>query len=182
MEKRGTNSIQVTRGLEGVLKSVGRKMYEEWGQGRVGSVEEHQRWVTGTVKKVLMAEELETATIQYRQRKIAESISGRIGEVTYVDSKERQAHGRRLPSKPYKETAKRLIMQELMRRANAEWKKLDKKIKEDWIKAGRGKHIGGVHLFVGIYMGLLVDGEKIPSPLLPTRELMKYYQKRKSHR
>lgn len=36
MEKIIGNSIQVTRGLEGVLESLGMKMYEEWvgGVGR----------------------------------------------------------------------------------------------------------------------------------------------------
>lgn len=152
------------------------------GRGSGKKVEEFQGWVAGTVKKVLMAVELESATIRYRQRKLAERISGPMGEVTYVDSKERRAHGRRLPSKPYQETPKRLIVQERVKEADFEWKNLHKNLKESWIKAGRKLHIPGVSLFLGIYLSLLVDGKAIPNPLLPTQELMKYYKERKSRR
>ena len=50
---------------------------------------------------------------------------------------------------------------------------------EEWDKAAKSFNTNGANLFRGVYMSLLRDGKPIPSPLLPTKELLVYYRRRK---
>ena len=130
------------------------------------------------MKVFLMVDE-SNFIVKFDQLKFAESVSVKIGETSYADSDKIQSHGKRLPKKSPEKTPARLVQQDRMRIAESSWKSEDNSIINAWNQAAESLPLNGSNLHHGIFLFLLKDNKPIPSPFLPTYELLSWYNKRK---
>jgi hypothetical protein len=178
MKTQVCKSIPVPMNLEEVLMKLSGPLFERVNQRKFQSEEETKEWLRSIFQGILFCGDLSTAVLRYQQSKLCESITGPLGNRTYIDSQKRGSYARRLPSKSPESTPKRKIQQDRMKLANQSWKTLPDGQKNLWEVVSKPFNKGGVHLFKGIYVSLLVDHQPIPDPFLPTPELMDYYTHR----
>ena len=170
-----TDYIKVNRDLNEVMDKVAERLYRDWSECQVPSLEKSQQWVSRTIQSVLFPIDLPSAVIKYHEPKLQEKKWGPMGDMSYSAPEGKQDYARRKPAKTPEPSVERLKQQERMQKANDAWKVLDFELQKEWDSANMKSSRSGVHLFCGVYMSLLKDNKPIPSPLIPTTELIDYY-------
>lgn len=172
--------IQITKDFGVILDNVVKILYSELGKTPVKSEIELRDLVDGIFGQVIYPGNLTNAALKYTEPKLQLTKSGPVGKSSYAAPRDRQDYARRLPSKPFNQTPFRQLQQTRMLEVVAAWKSSDANIKSQWNQAAIEFKLGGVHLFHGVYLALLIDNKPIPTPFLPTSELLKYYHSRKT--
>jgi hypothetical protein len=178
MKKPNPADIQVTQDFQVVLDNVVKILYAELAVTPIKSEMELMKLIDKILESILYPADLTSATLKYKEPKFQFTKSGPVGKTSYAAPIERQDYARRLPSKPFKPTPARQLQQSRMQQAVSAWKSTDANIQSQWNQAAIEFKLGGVHLFHGIYLALLTDNEPIPTPLLPTPEILQYYRSR----
>ncbi len=181
MKDENSNYIQVTKDLDEVLEKLAERLYGDWSQFPVPTLEKSREWVVNTIQEILYPAELSGALIRYREPKLQFTKTGPMGNQSYAQPLEKQPYARRRPTTSPEKTPNRLLQQDRMRQANSAWKQLTPNEREIWDNTSISPILNGILLYRGIYISLLVDQQPIPNPLLPTPELLEYYRHRKTH-
>jgi len=178
MKRPNPADIQITKDFQLVLDNFVRLLYIELANKPVNSEKELHEVVYQVIEHVLYPVDLSSALLKYKEPKMQFTKSGPLGKTSYAAPIERQDYARRLPSKPFKQTPSRQLQQSRMQQAVSAWKSTGADIQAEWNQASKEFNFAGVQLFHGVYLALLIDDKPIPTPCLPTVEILQYYRSR----
>ncbi|MFB3897631.1 MAG: hypothetical protein ACE14V_15165 [bacterium] len=178
MKRPNPADIQITKDFQEVLDQMVKILYSELAATPLKSEIELKNLVKCILEEMLYPADLTAAVLKYTEPKLQYTKSGPVGNASYASPKSRQDYARRLPSKPYEPTPARQMQQSRMQEAVSAWQSTDAGIQSQWNQAAIAFNLGGVHLFHGVYLALLIDNKPIPSPLVPTPEILQYYHSR----